>query len=127
MSSRPRQLQTLPPDGLVLDELISDLISEYGAPATPQDYRLIIRLPAEDEPGGEASEGDEPATTQGQTETSEVQEISSIPAPRRRRRRGRRGRPRPDSLKEAPSIGPAGTASIKDNGQQSGLNPSDQG
>ena len=95
MSSRPRQLQTLPPDGLVLDELISDLKSEYGVPATPQAYRLIIKLPAEDQPDSEASDAEVP---QAQTEKPEAPEGaqgqtegSGNPARRRRRRRGRRG------------------------------------
>lgn len=101
MSSRPRQLQTLPPDGLVLDELISDLKSEYGVPATPQAYRLIIRLPTADQPDSEASEADE---SQAQTEGPEAPEGPGGPARRRRRRRGRRGRGRPDPA------GPAGDA-----------------
>jgi len=44
----PRILQTLPPDGLVAEEIIDDMREEYGYPATPQEYRLIIRVAAEE-------------------------------------------------------------------------------
>lgn len=43
-------LQTLPPDGTDLEELIGAMQSEYGVPATPQEYRLIIKTPAPEEP-----------------------------------------------------------------------------
>ena len=45
MTTLPGSLQTLPPDGTVLEELISAMQSEYGVPATPQEYRLIIKTP----------------------------------------------------------------------------------
>src|SRR6266851_831493 len=40
----PRVLQTLPADGLVAEELIDAMREEYGYPATPQEYRLIVRV-----------------------------------------------------------------------------------
>jgi hypothetical protein len=43
MQSKPRQLQTLPPDGLVLEELIAVMQGEYGVPSTPQEYRLLVK------------------------------------------------------------------------------------
>ena len=100
MSSRPRQLQTLPPDGLVLDELISDLKSEYGVPATPQAYRLIIKLPVEDQLDSEASQANAPQANTESPETPEAPQGPGGPAQRRRRRRGRRGRVAPTG--EAP-------------------------
>ncbi len=91
MSSRPRHLQTLPPDGLVLDELISDLKSEYGVPATPQAYRLIIKLPAEDQPDSDASAADQSEVQTEGPAAPEGPRVPEGPARRRRRRRGRRG------------------------------------
>src|SRR5437588_4117097 len=44
MANRPRVLQTLPADGLVAEEIIGDMREEYGYPATPQEYRLIVRV-----------------------------------------------------------------------------------
>ena len=44
MANRPRVLQTLPADGLVAEEIIDDMREEYGYPATPQEYRLIVRI-----------------------------------------------------------------------------------
>src|SRR3989442_2977700 len=44
----PRILQTLPPDGVVAEEIIDDMREEYVYPATPQEYRLIVRVAAED-------------------------------------------------------------------------------
>jgi hypothetical protein len=40
----PRVLQTLPADGLVAEEIIDNMRDEYGYPATPQEYRLIVRV-----------------------------------------------------------------------------------
>lgn len=37
-------VQTLPPDGTVLEEVISNLQSEYGTPTTPQEFRLQVRV-----------------------------------------------------------------------------------
>ena len=79
IGKRPTQAQTLPPDGLVLEELIENLQEEYGTPSTPQEYRLIIRVPQQQEASAE-----KPA--QAVAESGE-----SAPA-RKRRRRGRRRR-----------------------------------
>lgn len=89
MSARPTQLQTLPPDGTVLEELIGAMQSEYGVPTTPQEYRLIIKVPAPEEPTDPALEA-KPAAVRAEPETDE--ELESVPRQRsgRRRRRGRR-------------------------------------
>lgn len=68
MQPRPRRLQTLPPDGLILEEVISGMQGEYGIPATPQEYRLLLRLATEQTaepppapgPGSKAREGAPP-------------------------------------------------------------------
>lgn len=71
--------KTLPPDGTVLEEVIADLEAEYGTPATPQEYRLILKVAsAEDAP----PPADEPPRVKGDEEPP-----SPLP---RRRRRGRR-------------------------------------
>lgn len=89
MSARPTQLQTLPPDGTVLEELIGAMQSEYGVPTTPQEYRLIIKVPAPEEPTDPALEA-KPAAVRAEPGTDE--ELESVPRQRsgRRRRRGRR-------------------------------------
>lgn len=52
MIHRPSKLETLPPDGVVLEELISNLQEEYGTPVTPQEFRLTIKMsPADDAVG----------------------------------------------------------------------------
>jgi len=49
MINRPKTLNMLPSDGVELEELISNLQEEYGTPATPQPFRLTIKLiPAEE-------------------------------------------------------------------------------
>jgi hypothetical protein len=82
-------LQTLPPDGTVLEELIGAMQSEYGVPTTPQEYRLIIKVPAPEEPTDPALEA-KPAAAGSEPETDE--ELEAVPRQRsgRRRRRGRR-------------------------------------
>ncbi|HVE76430.1 MAG TPA: hypothetical protein VND22_06660 [Actinomycetota bacterium] len=86
---RPKTLQTLPPDGTILEELIDGMKEEYGTPATPQEYRLQIRIMPEEavpEPSSQpAANGD------------------SGPRVRRSRRRGRRsrGKGRPDRIESA--------------------------
>ena len=91
-------VQTLPADGTVLDEVIAEMRSEYGTPATPQEFRLLIKVPGADteaiqtEPADPQEEPSEPPTPD---------EISSAPSsdlvetarrgPRRRRRGRRRG------------------------------------
>src|SRR5438067_4249366 len=100
-----RVLQTLPADGLVAEEIIGSMREEYGYPATPQEYRLIVRVAPDEaerqtarrrreaaaparEPGtaGEAAPGD------GEEAATTPKEAAS-PA-RRRLRRRRRGRGR---------------------------------
>jgi hypothetical protein len=78
VGKRPTQAQTLPPDGVVLEELIANLQEEYGTPSTPQEYRLIIRVPQQDA----ASEKPPPTVT----------DPDEAPPARKRRRRGRRRR-----------------------------------
>lgn len=90
MSFRSTTLQTLPDDGQVLDEVISDLKTEYGVPATPQEYRLFIKIPVAEEASEKVAveervdPRDEEASIDGEMTTT------------RRRRRGRRRR-RPGS------------------------------
>jgi hypothetical protein len=84
MRTLPTTVQTLPPDGLILEELISNMQTEYGTPTTPQEYRLIVKLPTHEEaPVAPASEP-----------TAEAAESEDEATPRtarsRRRRRGRR-------------------------------------
>ncbi|HWD09025.1 MAG TPA: hypothetical protein VHA57_08020 [Actinomycetota bacterium] len=107
MAARPKVLQTLPPEGVVLEELIDAMREEYGYPTTPQEYRLVLRVaPEEPERGsgrrraqggaaamaaavaerGAVAEGEEAAAA---GEGAEV----TVPAKRRVRRR-RRGRSR---------------------------------
>jgi hypothetical protein len=88
MSSLPTSLITLPPDGTDLDELIGALQSEYGVPATPQEYRLIIKVPAAEEPHTDPSIEVKPAAPAVEPEP----EAAAVPRqrPSRRRRRGRR-------------------------------------
>lgn len=88
MSFRQATLQTLPDDGQVLDEVISDLKTEYGVPATPQEYRLFIKIPAAEEASEKVAvevrvdPRDEEASVDGE-----------MPKTRRRRRGRRRRRP----------------------------------
>lgn len=80
MVSRPGKLQTLPPDGIVLEELIADLEEQYGTPATPQEYRLVVKVASPEERASGAEEG-----TQQPGEEAE-----KAPSGRRRRRASRR-------------------------------------
>jgi hypothetical protein len=89
MSARSTQLQTLPPDGTVLEELIGAMQSEYGVPTTPQEYRLIIKMPAPEEPTDPALEA-KPAPVRAEPETDEELETAPRQRTGRRRRRGRR-------------------------------------
>jgi hypothetical protein len=85
MRTLPTRVQTLPPDGLILEELISTMQTEYGTPTTPQEYRLIVKLPTHEEsPASPASEP-EAEVTDGEEEAAPRPPRSS-----RRRRRGRR-------------------------------------
>ncbi|MGH2812405.1 MAG: hypothetical protein ACRDI1_06800 [Actinomycetota bacterium] len=91
---RSKTVQTLPPDGLVLEEVISDMRTERGLPATPQEFRLVIRGPGQD---SEAPRTD-PADPQEVPAEPQVPEKPGPPpsadqvetAPRRRGRRRRR-------------------------------------
>ena len=93
MSSLPASLKTLPPDGTDLDELIGALQSEYGVPATPQEYRLIIKVPAPEEHTDPSLEVHAPdPAPQGVEPEPEADGDAPAARPRsgRRRRRGRR-------------------------------------
>jgi len=82
---RPTTL-TLPPDGTVLEELISDMETEYGTPATPQEYRLILKVASAEEPFHPGDQ-DTPVRTQAASNADKPRRRSRG----RRRRRGRRG------------------------------------
>lgn len=58
MIHRPSKLETLPPDGVILEELISNLQEEYGTPVTPQEFRLTIKMSPADDAAGQ-SDSDE--------------------------------------------------------------------
>lgn len=89
MSSRPKTLITLPPDGQVLEEMIEDLQREYGTPTTPQEYRLLIKIPVA--PGATEAQ----SSPEGQIRLDPVDEEETPDGePRRKRRRRRRGRRR---------------------------------
>ena len=92
MSSRPAQLTTLPPDGTVLEELIGAMQSEYGVPTTPQEYRLVIKVPAPEEPTDPNLEAKPVAVRPEPEVDTEDEEEAGLRPPRssRRRRRGRR-------------------------------------
>jgi hypothetical protein len=98
-AERPGTLQTLPSEGLVLDEIVDAMREEYGYPATPQEYRLIVRV-APEEPerpsGGRSRRPSVSAAERASARTaSEVEAPAQGPGPRRGRwRRRRRGRGR---------------------------------
>jgi len=94
MSSLPTSLKTLPPDGTDLDELIGALQSEYGVPATPQEYRLIIKVPAPEEHTDPSLEVKPPAPSPQGVEPEPEAEGDVPPARQRSSRRRRRGRRR---------------------------------
>jgi hypothetical protein len=119
MANRPRVLQTLPADGLVAEEIIDNMREEYGYPATPQEYRLIVRLaPDESErqsarrrrepsvlPEGPAEATDEEAV--GGDETPDAPKEATPTARRGRLRRRRRGRARGGGAGKSDGAGPA--------------------
>lgn len=76
-SAKMTEAQTLPPDGTILEEVISDLQDAYGTPATPQEYRLMVKLPEGSEPIGDVDSFEPPPEPDG--------------GRRRRKRRRRRG------------------------------------
>ncbi len=106
---RPKTLQTLPPDGTILEELIDGMKEEYGTPATPQEYRLQIRIMPEEAVPEPSSQ---PATSNG----------DSGPRVRRSRRRGRRsrGKGRPDRM----DSGAGGEPNVESGSTDSGAGPS---
>jgi len=99
----PRVLQTLPADGLVAEEIIDSMREEYGYPATPQEYRLILRVAPDEAERQGARRRREPAVpaeaataapdvaTSGDV-ASEVPSGTPPAARRGRLRRRRRGR-----------------------------------
>lgn len=90
MSSLPTSLKTLPPDGTDLDELIGALQSEYGVPTTPQEYRLIIKVPAPEEHTDPQIEVKPETAVSDKPQTDEADGSPARLRPSRRRRRGRR-------------------------------------
>jgi hypothetical protein len=119
MANRPRVLQTLPDDGLVAEEIIGDMREEYGYPATPQEYRLILRV-APDESERQSArrrrepsvlpEGPAEATDDVAVEGDETSDAPKEAAPTVRRgrlRRRRRGRGRGGGAGKSDGAGPA--------------------
>lgn len=104
---RPKSVQTLPADGIVLEELISTLQEEYGTPTTPQEYRLLIKVPsAEGAPSPpEPEDSEEAPEAQPSTVTAGDRRSS------RRRRRGGRVRRGTDGSGESTSQSPEETSS----------------
>lgn len=94
MSSLPTSLKTLPPDGTDLDDLIGALQSEYGVPTTPQEYRLIIKVPAPEEHTDPSLEVRAPSPPSQHAETQPEVDGEAPPARQRSSRRRRRGRRR---------------------------------
>lgn len=86
MSSLPSSVQTLPPDGVVLEELISNMQTEYGTPTTPQEYRLIVKVPVHEEAAAPAEAG----AIEAAEDSDEPDDEGRLPRANRRRRRGRR-------------------------------------
>lgn len=80
MTGRRGRVETLPPDGIVLEEVVADLEQEYGTPATPQEYRLIIKV----------ASPDEVAAANEEIARRPEQEAARPQAARRRRRGSRR-------------------------------------
>src|SRR5437879_2880367 len=76
MANRPRVLQTLPADGLVAEEIIDDMREEYGYPATPQEYRLIVRIAPDEAERQSAPRRREPSgLPEGPTETTDEEAV----------------------------------------------------
>lgn len=93
-------VQTLPADGTVLDEVISDMRSEYGTPATPQEFRLLIKVPGAETEAIQTDPADpqeEPAEPSGPDEVSAAPSSDFVETARRPPRRRRRGRRRQGS------------------------------
>jgi hypothetical protein len=102
-------VQTLPPDGMVLDEVIAELRSEYGTPATPQEFRLLLKVPGAET---EAIQTDPVDPQEEPAQPSSPEEVSSAPSSDvvetarlgpRRRRRGRRRGAKPNRQQDDPA------------------------
>ncbi|HWD71485.1 MAG TPA: hypothetical protein VG779_03070 [Actinomycetota bacterium] len=118
MVNRPRVLQTLPADGLVAEEIIGDMREEYGYPATPQEYRLIVRVaPDEAERQSPRRRREPSALPEGPAEATDEEAVDgdeasdapkeATPTVRRGRlRRRRRGRGRSGGAGRADGAGP---------------------
>ena len=119
-TKKPKTLQTLPGEGLVLEEVIGNMREEYGYPTTPQEYRLIVRVAAE-EPRGQTvtrprrtltTAPDRPAAAsppaEGDDRAAPGAPGSSPAAPARRGRLRRRRRGRGKGPGEAGGSAPAG-------------------
>jgi hypothetical protein len=117
----PRVLQTLPADGLVAEEIIDSMREEYGYPATPQEYRLIVRIaPDEAERQSARRRREPPAVAEappeapdevtGDDEGSDVPREAAPIARRGRLRRRRRGRGRGGGAPGADGGEPSGRA-----------------
>lgn len=99
--ARPRRAATLPPDGVVLEEVIASMQSEYGTPTTPQEYRLLVKVGSREVPAEESQQS--PAQ---ETEGSRAQAGQAPGAPTRRRTRLRRRSRRPGAKREADEDAP---------------------
>lgn len=91
-------VQTLPPDGTILEEVITEMRERYGPPTTPQEFRLLIRIPgAEIEiPRTEPEDPEEVDVGEEAAAMAEEAGVEGAGARRaRRRRRRRRGGWRP--------------------------------
>jgi len=119
MANRPRVLQTLPDDGLVAEEIIGDMRDEYGYPATPQEYRLILRVAPDESERQSARRRREPsALPEGPAEATDDVAVDGDEAPdapkeaaptvrRGRLRRRRRGRGRGGGAGKSDGASPA--------------------
>ena len=132
-----RVLQTLPADGLVAEEIIGSMREEYGYPATPQEYRLIVRIaPDESErqsarrrrepsalPDGPAEATDEEAVDGD--EASDAPKEATPTVRRGRLRRRRRGRGRGGGAGRGDGAGPnlVGRDPAGDSARDSGQKP----
>src|SRR5438067_1199587 len=71
-----RVLQTLPADGLVAEEIIDDMREEYGYPATPQEYRLVVRVAPDEAERQSARRRREPsAPAEGPAEATDEEAV----------------------------------------------------
>ena len=114
-----RVLQTLPADGLVAEEIIDDMREEYGYPATPQEYRLVVRVAPDEAERQSARRRREPsAPAEGPAEATDEEAVDgdeasdapkeATPTVRRGRlRRRRRGRGRGGGAGRTDGAGPA--------------------